>query len=1570
MIVDRLNTAIFVRLACALTLLGASSAMAATLEAEDDFSSASAYAGGSGWTTNWTESGDDGTPGGGDITVSGGALQLVGDSGGNGFIVRELDVSELAAEAGLILFFDISFTGTLEGATTPPANADILEVFASSDGGSSWTEIRQFNGEIPFEGAPERPITLDISEFISDQTQIRFGVAQGLIGAGEAYTIDNVGVYSTPASLSFEADEIFGGNPLPTATGGGSAQIFDATNQPYSDDGVILSFGAAPDGSAPNGPVMIFDTAVPSGGDTDLGAPNGDTNENGNDCSANAGVSSTPGVGGDVSPNDGFQDAALGSAGENCRPLGLSVIISEDADATDPDDDGVGGSFIFDFDAPVEFGVLELIDDLDGEVTLRFNDGSSETVQLTNVQDFAGQGENGVFFVSFKDFTQSTDVIGIDVSLDSSGTVITIFGEAPGWDLGDAPDSYATDLTDNGGEGVGPSHRIEPNGRALHMGTEPPDSERDATPTASADGDDTVPGTPVAPNEAIDYVSDYDDEDGVVFPSFDSLAVGEVVSCDGYDVPNNTPADVYYYCAAVEVTNETDNDAQLVGWIDFNGDGDFDNDASCGTNGEIDNNTCERSAAEVFIGDTGFEDLPGNTSGTCSQIGLGTGDSFGGTDFTSHNIPANCQGTVVLRWQYDTTAAVELTSDSTYARFRITSDQNNGFFDTSGPAPIGSQSQADGEVEDFLLEAGTVPVSISAFDSRMTRSGLEVSWTTVSETENIGFHIWADTGKSFELLTEKMVPSRADDAVGVNEYSVLLRNREALAAKSLSITAVDTRGDEEMYGLFDVGRAYGRKAATASIPWQSLRSQMDQRLAMLGYEQGDQGLRRNDAGARPAAVDFAVASEGMQSIGFDELAAAGLDLRGVDPDAIAVTLKGEPVARRIADAPARDSYVRRGNRSPASVGTSGSEIHFWGETPGYPDALYVSEYVYRVSVDASKALAAGEVERARWRVANPMHTESIVLNEDNGYSFASILTDPWYAKKLSTSGSNKDSYSTTFNLPSRASTREPARIEVVVGGVTDYSVAPDHHVEVLVNGQPVGEAKFDGRIEYRLAADLEPGVLQRGDNQVTVRLPHGTEAPHDLVYVDTIEATFASRLSAENDRLLIERGQAAEAFRVYSVSKDATAYAYSGDGLVALPVDAMGRGSVVVPAALGSEASYWVSGRDALHRPALIGAVAPNSARRQAADFVVIAHPAFLPASPFEAHPLNDFVDARRSEGWSVQVVDVTEIQLHHGGGMALPEAVTNYLREAHAKGTSHVLLVGGDSYDYHDRLGLGSISHIPTVYQPTKYIGHTPSDGLLADVDDDGVSDLALGRWPVRSMSDLQSIVSKTLDWDVTTSGLQNSVWVTDTDDPNVASFEAQGERMAQTLVDGGWIDGNVDRIHMNDIGQGFGAATSARDELFQALADGRSLTGFVGHGSPSAWTFQSLLFPSDVGQLNNDGYPTLIGTLTCYTSYFVSPHNDTVAHRFMNGYRIGENGEPVFGAPNGAVAVHGAATLSNYLQNEYFAKGVLERQLDGATLGSAVLSTRQEAAERGIDDLVINWTLLGDPTLRMANE
>src|SRR6056297_18808 len=123
-------------LAC-LSLVAASTLMpahAATLEASDDFSSPGDYTGGAGWSGNWTESGDGGgSPTAGDIQILGQQIRFDGDGSSNGFVFRELDASDLAVEAGLLLFFDIAHSSNLEV-------TDIFEVFASDDGGTTWTE--------------------------------------------------------------------------------------------------------------------------------------------------------------------------------------------------------------------------------------------------------------------------------------------------------------------------------------------------------------------------------------------------------------------------------------------------------------------------------------------------------------------------------------------------------------------------------------------------------------------------------------------------------------------------------------------------------------------------------------------------------------------------------------------------------------------------------------------------------------------------------------------------------------------------------------------------------------------------------------------------------------------------------------------------------------------------------------------------------------------------------------------------------------------------------------------------------------------------------------------------------------------------------------------------------------------------------------------------------------------------------------------------------------------------------------------------------------------------------------
>ncbi len=1142
---------------------------------------------------------------------------------------------------------------------------------------------------------------------------------------------------------------------------------------------------------------------------------------------------------------------------------------------------------------------------------------------------------------------------------------------ACGYDLGDAPEAngYTTrsDLKpDLSGSGTGfiqnntqggPAHRIS--GPFLGNGSNDTDVEADGQPNPTATGDD---------------IATSDDENSVVsFPAM-QFAPG---NCDGLIIDGNSSL----YCVAVQVSNPTANDAQLAGWLDFSGGGVFSHDG-CGssTDGAVLDDRlagvvgtgwgCDRAAETIRLGTTGLTGSGSCGTPSAANTPLLGANFIGDSDWATGNIPANCSGTVVLVW--DITAARPVTTDETFARFRVTTDVDSGFFSAGGPAPFGTAE--DGEIEDHRVPPGTVPVGIHAFESRSVPEGIEVSWSTVSENENVGFYLWGDNGQQFELLTPEMIPAKAGDVMTSREYAVTIPAKAVQNVQDLIITAVDQSGKEEMYGMFSIGGAYGRDALAAPIDWTGIRSETEQNLARLGLTLDGQTVQRNNFVSQPVAVDFQVQAEGMQRVTYQDLVSAGLDLRGVSPDQIAVTLNGQPVPRKI-HSTIKSSQRASSNRRAVSGGSStaaptmldsGFVVDFWGERPQVPDALYVDSYTYRISVDKNLARDIDAYSGRRLMQEASFHWRTIEVEENNAYAMGSVLDDPWYMQGLRANHST-DSFATTITLPSDRFPNQPAWLEARVAGVTDFPQAPDHQVELYFNGERVETVEFDGREARSIRVELPADMISTGQHQIEVRLPGGTDAPADLVYLDSVSLTYAATLRSANGRLLIESIDPGRSFSVPGIDvNDAAAFAWDGQRLVELPVEWASLGHAGVTPEADSTAQIWISDSDAIHQPAAVGGVSDQALISGSPDLVVIAHPAFMPLDAFEAHPLNDYIAQRESQGWSVALVDLTAIQARYSNGMPLPQAVTRFLSDASSElSFEHVLLVGGDSYDYHDRLGMGSLSFIPTVYGETRYVPHAPSDALMSDLDGDGLGDMAIGRWPVRSMGDLQSIVQKTLDWDANMAGQRTALWAADSEDPDIASFAGQVDRMLSPLRAAGWSESGFDTVQVG--ADDFASADAARTQFFKLLQEGKALTGYTGHGSAGVWSFQGFLFPSDLAELYNDGFPTLIGTMACYTSYFSSPSNDTVAHRWMNGFRLDRNGDPVVGAPNGAVAVHGAATLSNYAQNEVFASQVVEHQLDGLTLGQSVLAARNEAQQRGIKDLVVNWTLLGDPTIKL---
>jgi hypothetical protein len=275
------------------------------------------------------------------------------------------------------------------------------------------------------------------------------------------------------------------------------------------------------------------------------------------------------------------------------------------------------------------------------------------------------------------------------------------------------------------------------------------------------------------------------------------------------------------------------------------------------------------------------------------------------------------------------------------------------------------------------------------------------------------------------------------------------------------------------------------------------------------------------------------------------------------------------------------------------------------------------------------------------------------------------------------------------------------------------------------------------------------------------------------------------------------------------------------------------------------------------------------------------------------------------------------------------------------------VLLVGGDTYDYHDYLGLGSLSFIPSLYARTsEIVRFTPADPLFTDVDGDRVPDLPIGRLPVRTSSELEVVIDKTLDY-AAKSYPRSAVFAADKEDASGESFAAISNAFISQLPAGWWVTTSYLDEHLLHY---------ARLRLIGSLNQGKALTSYFGHSGPTVWSFDNLFHVSDVARLENYRMPTVVTQWGCWNTYYVEPTNNTMGHALL------------LSGDQGAAAVFGASTLTEAASDQALGERFIPRLVEpGATIGRALQDAKEELAreEPGRLDVLLGWTLLGDPAL-----
>lgn len=906
-------------------------------------------------------------------------------------------------------------------------------------------------------------------------------------------------------------------------------------------------------------------------------------------------------------------------------------------------------------------------------------------------------------------------------------------------------------------------------------------------------------------------------------------------------------------------------------------------------------------------------------------------------------------------------------------------------------------SSSQGQTPDCV---NTLPVTLSYFSTREEVDAIVFEWETSSETLNFGFNLWAKLDNGWQQLNDTVIPSHESNSLTVNRYQTRIAiDQLPETVIGVGLSSVEFNGHQDFYGTYRIGERLGNQSQPSSIDWTQVTAQSHQSLPEQNYRKKGRhwvkqntpakgtattaGRRTRTAGASGVLAEFRTESVGMHQVTHAELMQEGIDLRGRSIDTLTLTYDGDSVARHI--------------RSTGGVWTDNSFVRWYATKMAPARRLHTVESVYRLEI-ATPSLPVVSQRILNRDIVNPMgrHTAKVKRDEQIRYNFSMPRPDPWYERSLFLNTSNEGSAGTihdfSLNTTNVSNRNTPATVRVRLVTLTDFGDGDDHSIELVhVSSQGI-ETRLDhvtseGYETVMLKGPVNPAMLLDSSlfrvKQLTPVIDQQSQSPPtgwlgSLAYFDRANLHYGAKNIADNDALHWTESNPTNVedyagdIAVYGYSSSAiVGYAYANGELTYLKRRAQRLSAntnlwtAQFPRLDQSAANYWFSTAGAFQTPTIVDPVIDRpSLSTGMSDYVIIAHPLFLQRlmTPDTASGELDFITNKQSHGHTVTVVDYEQVAQVYGHGHRTPRAITDYLK--HERQTNNnlkfVLLVGSNSRDPHDFTGNGSWNLIPSFYNSTNRVIHySPNDGRLADIDLDGFADLAIGRWPVRTTTELDILINKTIQFSdglsgaVATSTLNNALLVAD-DNDGTNDFSLQMDDINQLL--------STNAISTTKVYKDNGG-TSA--DLITSLNTGYSITSYSGHAGPSQWSFNGLLHYNQIGQLTNTDHPTMMFLLSCYTTYMASESTNTLGQKLLTH-------------SGGAVAIIGAATLSSYQENEDVVAHVIQSMLAGAdvdedgnidgtlTIGEAVLLAKrtQSGAKSAIN---LSANLMGDPALRL---
>ena len=621
------------------------------------------------------------------------------------------------------------------------------------------------------------------------------------------------------------------------------------------------------------------------------------------------------------------------------------------------------------------------------------------------------------------------------------------------------------------------------------------------------------------------------------------------------------------------------------------------------------------------------------------------------------------------------------------------------------------------------------------------------------------------------------------------------------------------------------------------------------------------------------------------------------------------------------------------------IGPNGDYIEFYGK--GLDTVESDTSMYYLISgSNAGKRIQSRLLRPAAGTVTAPNY-EQVYLKKER-FNYANDVLNG-SAENYWGRGVGSAATTVTFNLTGVDFQRAESTINLKFQGFT-FGL---HSIQVTLNGQPLSPINASGRIPFSGSYVVQTSFLREGANSLQL-LSAGPAG--DFSFFDSMSVNFSRKHLADQNQLAFYtqnyriaqlEGFSSQNIRVF----DTTA---QGSPVLLTNLSVQQTGSafgVTIPAARG-RLMYAIED-SALLQPASITANDPSLLRipSNEADLIIIAYKDWMTEA-------GNWANYRRGQGFVVKVVEVSEIYDEFNYGVLSSNSIESFLSYAKnnwVNSPEYVLLLGDSCYDSRNYQGFGFFNFVPTRIINTVYT-ETGSDESLADFNNDGLAELAIGRVPVRDAQTVTNILAKVTAFEQSLSEPLNrgALFAYDSfDTANNYDFQQISIRIRDQLP-------ATTPITMVGRGEIPPAPDTPQTLLVNAINSGKYLVNYSGHGTFAAWN-PTFFSNATVPQLTNANNLSIFTMLTCLNGYFL-----TITSKSLS--------ETLLDSPNGgAVAVWASTGLTTPRPQEVLASRFYSQIGVGNITRMGDLIRDAKATVAGSSDVRLSWALIGDPMLKV---